>query len=514
MLHRAAGPSSSVRGGLALLRRAMAPAAAAVEAHLASSTYSPLVSSSSPSSLLSTSAISSSYHSSSSSSSSYSGSILRQQARGYFRPTAARLADDTGPFERYSEIDNSNEKRIRALKMAGLCGPKDEWIGTEKIHGANFGIYSVDYGAKIRYSKRSGLMPDSEHFFGYHCLIPELVTCIRKVRELVEQKVGTKVHTVIVNGELFGGKYDHPSVPKSRQTLTLRGKQMRISAVQTNEFPQYSPNLHFYAFDIKYKVDEADTGEAQLLTFDEATEMFEQVPGLLYAKAVVRGTMDVVAAFDVENFQTTLPALLGLGDFPLKGNWSEGLVVKHAKRGTIGWNPSVTTVLKFKTVAFQEISTDRKQGPRVDAMADVRRESIARAGVQLPLLATVIQKKEELEAAEYLLNHVCDNRLQNVLSKMGPEPFISQTVTPNEVATLLANDALKDFLKEAEESIVNGSNYLRNELCRYCLFESRKLVCKEWKTILKNMKEQHAASEVEVGADEADADASETPKAA
>ena len=454
--------------------------------------------------------------------------------RATFSTTRVVLADDGGgAFERYSEIDNSNERKIKALRSFKMCEKDDEWIGTEKVHGANFGVYSLDYGSKIRYSKRSGLMPDAEHFFGYHCLIPELVSCIRKVRELLEAKLTAdaggkepvKVHTVIVNGELFGGKYEHPSVPKSTQTFTMRGKTRGINCVQNDQFPQYSPNLHFYAFDIKYRVappapapatsttDSASPaaaavadGEAgsETLPYDDAVAIFEQVPKLLYAKAIVRGTMDEVAAFDVETFQTTLPALLGLGDYPLKGNWSEGLVVRHAKRGTIGWAPKGPTILKFKSVAFQEISTDKSAGPRSDAMADVRRESIARAGVQLPRLTTVIQNKDELEAAEFLLQHVCDNRLKNVLSKLGPSPFIKEEVTHDDLAKMLAHDSLKDFLKECEPAIINSSMHTRETFARYCLFESRKLVCAQWSSILSTMKAQ---ADEEAAQDAADGDA-------
>eukprot|EP00759_Apiculatamorpha_spiralis_P036639 PhF_6_TR36820/c0_g1_i1/m.54126 len=63
------------------------------------------------------------------------------QLRTFMAPTRANLAPppgEDGVFERYSEIDNSNEKRIKALRAAKLCENDDEWIGTEKVHGANF----------------------------------------------------------------------------------------------------------------------------------------------------------------------------------------------------------------------------------------------------------------------------------------------------------------------------------------------------------------------------------------
>jgi len=394
--------------------------------------------------------------------------------------------------EGYVEIDNSTEKRITGLRQMKMCDASDEWIGTEKVHGANFGVYLLD-GGKIRYAKRSGIMPPSEHFFGYQVLIPELEKQAKLIKSLLLEKLQrTSLHAIIINGELFGGKYSHPLVPKSTQSFTLAGKRRGINAVQTDSFPQYSPNLHFYAFDIKYKETEATEGVVSL-TYDEATSIFEKIPGLLYAKAIVRGTMDQVAAFDVETFQTTIPPLVGMGNFPLKGNWAEGLVVRHAKRGLVGWEPKGATILKFKCVAFQEITTDRSQGARVDAMESVRKESIAKAGVQLPALATVLQDRVEYEACLHLLDHITENRLNNLVSKMGLEPFATYSVQPDHVAKSLADDALKDFLKEADNVIVNAKLSTRQEMARYCLFAAKKLVCAKWSAIAARAKEEQTA---------------------
>ena len=404
---------------------------------------------------------------------------------------AAPTASHESLFERYAEIDNSTEKRINALRLAKMCEPSDEWIGTEKVHGANFGIYITDGGRALRFAKRSGIMPPNEHFFGYHALLPELTKQAQIIRsKVLEHLQLADVHTIIVNGELFGGKYTHPQVPKSTQSFLLGGKRRGINAVQTDSFPQYSPNLHFYAFDIKYKPKE----EAELITmtFDDATAVFKQVPDLLYARPIIRGTMDVVAAFDVENFQTTIPPLLGLGNFPLKGNWAEGLVVKHSKRGTPGWDPKGLTILKFKCVAFQEITTDRSQGPRIDAMEVVRKGAIGKAGVQLPALSSVLQNPTEFAACEHLMRHINDNRLKNVISKMGTEPFTKLEVSADDLAMLLAKDALKDFLKEADDGIVSATMSTRSEMARYCVFEAKKLVCSRWAGVLARAKQDEA----------------------
>lgn len=415
--------------------------------------------------------------------------LRRCQLARLFRRSLLLRAEDPKEelFERYTEIENSNTRRINGLRAAGLFN--DEWIGTEKVHGANFGIYSTSHGKTIKYAKRSGIMPPTEHFFGYHVLIPDLTRYAQKGRELLTEQLKVSPSSIVINGELFGGKYDHPNVPKRRQTVLVAGKPRAISAVQNDPFPQYSPNLHFYAFDIKYKLNEGDA-DYQTLTYDEATAIFEAIPGLLYAKAIIRGPLSKVAAFDVETFTTTIPPLVGMGDYPLKGNWAEGLVVKHHKRGKPGYDPTGLTILKFKSTAFQEISTDRRQGPRVDEMEEVRRQSIQVSGVQLPDMESVIRDPEVRAATQHLLNHVCDNRLKSVLSKIGTDPFETQTMTPNALATLLAKDALKDFLKEAEPKIVNSPLLLRREIARYVLFESRKYIASSWKAILAQQKEK------------------------
>lgn len=129
------------------------------------------------------------------------------------------------------------------------------------------------------------------------------------------------------------------------------GRPRHITAVQTDPFPQYSPNLHFYAFDIKYTME--PQSPYRLLTYDEALSIFEAIPDLLHAKAIIRGPMSKVAAFDVEHFETTIPPLVGMGNYPLKGNWAEGLVVKHCRRGEPGFDVKGQTILKFKCTAFQ-----------------------------------------------------------------------------------------------------------------------------------------------------------------
>ena len=44
-------------------------------------------------------------------------------------------------FTAYNEIDLPSESRIEAINKSGLG--HGDWVGIEKVHGTNFGIYLV-----------------------------------------------------------------------------------------------------------------------------------------------------------------------------------------------------------------------------------------------------------------------------------------------------------------------------------------------------------------------------------
>jgi RNA-editing ligase len=369
---------------------------------------------------------------------------------GALRASPVRLAmgeEDPG-FEKYAEMDNATLGRVQPLRT-----DTDEWIATEKVHGANFGVYVTKYGKGLRFAKRTAYLGESENFFGYHALIPEMRTHALAIRELVNKKVGKEVESVIINGELFGGKYQHTEVPRSAQTFQLRGALRSVSQVQKESFPQYTPDLAFYAFDIKYRVDPALP--AVVMTFDDAYEIFQQVPGLLYQRVLMRGPLDKILAFNVETFTTTVPGLMGgkMANAYIRNNWSEGIVARHAKRGTQELEGR-TSIIKIKCTAFQELKKDRNSNKAIaDPMADARAMAIERVGPQLPQPSAVLPTKELEDACQLLTDHVCDSRLSNLASKHGPDAL--RAMSPDKVANLLAQDCLKDFLKDAPVATAN-----------------------------------------------------------
>jgi RNA-editing ligase len=394
--------------------------------------------------------------------------------------------NDQVDFSAYNEIDLPSESRIESIKRAGLANKNDVWVALEKVHGSNLGIYLLNE-TDVRCAKRSGIMDQNENFFGYHILLPEMRQWVTQMHQLIRAKYNLmSVKKVILHGELFGCKYKHPRVPKSDKWCTLpNGKKFPLAGVliQKEPFPQYSPELHFFCFDVKYSVSGADADE-KVLPYDDMVELCEQIPGLLYAKALVRGTLDQCLAFDIENFITPLPALLGLGNFPLEGNYAEGVVVRHVNRGTPQIDgKGVSTILKIRCSAFMELKHPNKQKELKETYFDtIRKAAVNRAGETLALSETMLPAVEAAANA-LLLNNVSEGRLSNVVSKINRETLVTGATTQEQLILLLAKDALKDFLKEGDDLVLNTSITFRRHLIQSAYYESKKLVEEQWKSL-------------------------------
>jgi len=273
------------------------------------------------------------------------------------------LPQNQESFCAYNEIDLPTESRVDSIRRSRIAS--QEWVACEKVHGTNFAVYLINE-EEVRFAKRSGIMDPNENFFGYHLLQDEFSAQVRILCDLLKQKysISGRVGRVVLYGELFGAKYKHPLVPKSTKWCVLPSKKKIPIAgveIQSEPFPQYSPELHFFAFDIQYSISGA-AEDMVMLGFDDFTEMCGKVPNLLYAKPLVRGTLDECLAFDVENFITPLPALLGLGNYPLDGNLAEGVVIRHVKRGDPAIEVlNVSTIIKLRCSSFMELKHPGKQ---------------------------------------------------------------------------------------------------------------------------------------------------------
>lgn len=425
-------------------------------------------------------------------------------------------------FVQYSEIDLPVPTRIQHIRDRGYSTRDHEWVCLEKVHGTNFGVYLLDE-ATVKYAKRSGILNDKENFFGYHVMTADFTKWINTAARLIKEKYGfdpeQRIGTVIMNGELFGAKYQHPDVPKSNKVAVIPGgvtQKIRDVLIQEEAFPQYSPELHYFCFDMKYSLrgstlnqEEIAAGaggadgskqyqDLQLLPYDDFREICEAIkqehPEFIYARPLIRGTLDECLTFDVEQFETPLPAELGLGDFKLKNNLAEGVIIKHVKRGEGAFDANaeragISTILKLRSSHFMEVKHAGKAGEMRADFNAIRKKAIELNGGKIAKLEAASMMPEfQASANEILLNHVSDGRLNNVVSKIGKQVLIDGEVSQEKLATLLAKDALKDFIKDIDDPeniLLSSPIHYREMMNLNCYMEALNVVRGRWKELTK-----------------------------
>ena len=106
----------------------------------------------------------------------------------------------TKQFTKFPSLENTyRQKEIDKILMMGI---KDQWVVTEKVHGANFSFWvyknvetkEID----IKCAKRSGWIEEGEKFFNYKSVL-------EKYRPMLEKLRGDVLDNFVIYGELFGG---------------------------------------------------------------------------------------------------------------------------------------------------------------------------------------------------------------------------------------------------------------------------------------------------------------------
>jgi Rnl2 family RNA ligase len=218
----------------------------------------------------------------------------------------------------------------------GLGAPKAQggdvaksasWCVLEKVHGANFSVH-VNRSGQMRCAKRTGFLEEHEDFFGhFSMLVRRRLQLTSLAQELLEQDPAAR--SVVLYGELFGGRYLHPAVDAD---------SMARRPVQTGVW--YCPHILFDAAKLS-------EGGGSFETYSNVVELALK-HGLLCAKPLHVGTRGECANYNPK-FSSTIPALLELP--PIEGNMAEGIVVKP-------WNVQTPLndrpIFKVKTKEFSE----------------------------------------------------------------------------------------------------------------------------------------------------------------
>jgi RNA-editing ligase len=198
---------------------------------------------------------------------------------------------------------------------------------------------------------------------------------------------------------------------------------------------------------------------------------------------LVRGTLKDCLSFDVENFITPLPALLGLGNYPLEGNYAEGIIVRHNLHRTPGFDArGHTTCLKVRCSAFMEMKHPGKQAELQQEMVyQLQKQAGGKIGVQ----SETVLPEAELAALAVLRNYICKSRAVNAISKVGILPLQKGVITAEQFTLILAKDVLKDFLRCSEDIVLNTAVTFRKQLITHCYMDTKKFVTENWAELLR-----------------------------
>ena len=302
-------------------------------------------------------------------------------------------------FKKYNSIENTFDKEFMEKILIEECD-KQEFVVQEKVHGAN--ACMVTDGETVSFGKRTGFVEAGEKFYDYEELLerytPKVISLFSAVKNTF-----TDVKTLMIFGEMFGGKYPHPDVKNSNKTMLIQ------------KGVHYCPNHEFYVFDL-YIIN-GETG--RFLTVDEANAFFEQ-EGFFYAKSLFRGTFAECIKFPNDS-----PSLIAywLGLPPIEDNICEGVVIRPVVPTYL--NNGARVLLKSKNARFAEKKSIKKREPKLFVEPSYSEE--------LNNLLPVVEE------------YVTENRLNNVTSKIGP---VSVPKDTGKLIGLFSKDILDDFLKE------------------------------------------------------------------
>lgn len=296
-------------------------------------------------------------------------------------------------FNKYTSIENTyREEFLDRIKGHGFWD--DEFVVQEKAHGANISYWTTN-GVDFFAAKRTDQIEDDEKFFNHDLVLNEIKPQLKSIwSDLKSETNGLNQMTVF--GEIIGGSYPHPEV------------QVDKKAILVQKGIYYGPKNYFYAFDILINSE-------RYLDVEEANQFFERYD-LLHAKTIFKGSIEECLAHP-NDFDTTIPQSLGLPE--LKPNVAEGVVIKPSI--TRHFNNGVRLILKNKNEKWAENKKHHNPARVEDKPSD-----------------------KVLKLQEAILAYVTENRLNNVLSKIGQ-------VGPGDFGKVLGmfnKDVVDDFLKD------------------------------------------------------------------
>lgn len=318
-------------------------------------------------------------------------------------------------FTKFSSIENAyRTKEINTIIEQGKGG--GEWCVMEKIHGANFSLWYN--GADYKSAKRTAFLGnDGCGFFNSDEVKEKHESKVKAIWNVIaeswdneqfktEENPNGEFKDLVLFGEIFGGVYNHPDVERN------------VRATKVQKEVQYTPNNEFYCFDIKVNGTFLNHRKVETLC---------KFAGIFYAEMLFVGTLEECMNYK-NDYNTTIPARLGFPE--IEDNITEGNVIKPIESAYF-WNGS-RVILKNKNDKFKE---KHDKGGKNKA----------------PKVKEPIKFSEEAQKfADEIVLYVTENRLKNVLSKIGD-------INDKQFGLLMSamnQDVMEDFLKDHKDGFI------------------------------------------------------------
>jgi len=247
-----------------------------------------------------------------------------------------------------------------------------------------------------------------ENFNNYERVLDKYQKSLYEIRDFLTHDKNVTGYTLF--GEILGGFY--------------RGMNSVPGAVKVQKEVDYTPDNDFYAFDLKLFFQDG----SELIYPYESFDFLMFKVGIPYAKALFIGSFEEALKYPNE-FDSTIPELYG---YPkLENNVCEGVVIKPVEPKFYG--PS-RIILKNKNAKFSEKHGEKKEVVVKDVTP------------------------EQKELLENYLAYNTENRLKNVISKIG-------TITNKDFGMLLGHTTQDILIEAGKDGIVQGEmsneNYKR-----------------------------------------------------
>jgi Rnl2 family RNA ligase len=296
-------------------------------------------------------------------------------------------------FRKYSSIENTFQNEfVEKIKSEGFGD--HEYVVQEKAHGANMSFLSTD-GIHFTPAKRTDVLSPDEKFYNYQLVYDKYLERLHSLWNDLNTDF-PEMEQLNVFGELIGGDYAHPDVPKDRE------------AIKVQKGIYYCPSNEFYAFDILV--------DNKIYLTSDKIEYYFMKHKFIYAKTLFRGSLDECLNYP-NDFQSGIYQQFGLPK--IESNVAEGVVIRPVEPCFLSGGGRV--MLKNKNEKWAEKAKAKKRPQKEITFSDDIRQ-----------LQDAIQ------------DYVTENRLNNVISKIGE---ISIKDMGN-VLGLFAADIIEDFMKE------------------------------------------------------------------